>query len=361
MTKSILPVSFFFGANNKTKYYSLYNEIYNPYIDGNHIILKGGPGTGKSTIMKKVSDKLESKGLFVERGYCSADPNSLDAVIAPEINFSILDGTAPHIFDPTLPGVNEHIVDLSVAWDKKLLKEFSKEIGEKQKENQFLHKKAVDFLKTAAVIDTENAIIVNEYSDMEKIERYALRLSKRLIPDRKNRVKGKVYKRFLSGITPEGVVTQYDTIVSLSEKIITIDDEFSVCSPYIEEVVSAFAVNSGYDIYKCYCPLFPDYKPEHIIIPELKLTLFSQNEYHNSLTGDIKKISTLRFFDKDGLNKNKEKLEFGRAAKKELIDETIKKLSKALSVHDELEKYYINATNFDVINDQTEKILNSIK
>ena len=42
MTKTILPVSFFFGANNKIKYSSLYDELYNPFEKGNHIILKGG-------------------------------------------------------------------------------------------------------------------------------------------------------------------------------------------------------------------------------------------------------------------------------------------------------------------------------
>ena len=51
MTKTILPVSFFFGANKTEKYCSLYPEMYNPYEKGNHLILKGGPGTGKSTIM----------------------------------------------------------------------------------------------------------------------------------------------------------------------------------------------------------------------------------------------------------------------------------------------------------------------
>ncbi len=349
MKSTILPVSFFFGANNKSGYCSLYPELYNPYEKGNHIILKGGPGTGKSTLMKKIAKKLENDGYFTERGYCSADPNSLDVVLCPETNFSILDGTAPHTFDPTLPGVNEHIVDLSVAWNKDILKENAEKIGEKQKENKFYHKKVADFLKVAASIDTESALICNEYLNLEKLERYALRLSKRLIPQNKNSKKGKLFKRFLSGITPDGVLTQYDTVVALSEKIITIDDEYSVCSPYITEVIYAEAVNNGYDVYKCYCPLFPFNKVEHIIIPQLKLTVFTQNSYHNSITGDIKKISTNRFYDEGGLYKNKEKLTFQSKAKGELIDEAVKNLVKALKCHDELEKYYIQTVDFSKV------------
>ena len=46
MTKTVLPVSFYFGANNKEGYCSLFGGTYNPYTEGNHLILKGGPGTG---------------------------------------------------------------------------------------------------------------------------------------------------------------------------------------------------------------------------------------------------------------------------------------------------------------------------
>ena len=111
MTKTITPVSFFFGANSRKEYTSLFSSVYDKRADGMHYILKGGPGTGKSTLMKKIAVELERKGYFVERGYCSADPNSLDMVIAPEINFSILDGTSPHTFDATYPGVTESIIN----------------------------------------------------------------------------------------------------------------------------------------------------------------------------------------------------------------------------------------------------------
>ena len=149
MKKTVLPVSFFFGANNKSGYCSLYNSLYDPYIEGKHFILKGGPGTGKSTLMRKVAEKAERKGYYVERGFCSADPNSLDVVLVPEINFSICDGTAPHTFDPKMPGTSEHIIDLGVAWDRKYLNSHIDEIGRLMKENSLQHKKTVEFLNKA--------------------------------------------------------------------------------------------------------------------------------------------------------------------------------------------------------------------
>ncbi len=360
MNKTVLPVSFFFGANNKSQYCSLFNGLYSPYEEGKHLILKGGPGTGKSTLMKKVAEKLERKGYFVERGYCSADPDSLDIVLAPEINFSILDGTAPHTFDPTLPGVSEHIVDLGVAWDRNYLNSHIKEIGELIKDNSLQHKKVADFMNVAARIERESAAVCVGFTDAEKLERYVKRLAARIIPERKDVPQGKINKRFLSAVSPDGVAVQYDTVVALSEKIITVEDEYSAVSPYIAEYISAYAVNNGYDVYQCYCPLFPRYKIEHIIIPELKTALFTQNSYHYSVDDGEKLVHASRFYDKDSFRANKEKLNLQKKAKKELIDEAVKKLSLAKDIHDRLEEYYIKATDFDTINEIGEKILRTL-
>lgn len=360
MTKSILPVSFFFGANNKTRYCSLFEGLYDPYQKGKHLILKGGPGTGKSTLMKKIADKLEQKGQFVERGYCSADPGSLDIVLAPEMNFSVLDGTSPHTFDPTLPGVSQHIVDLSAAWDRAYLNEHIAEIGELTAGNKGIHKKVADFMNVASRFETHNALICAEFTDTEKLQRYANRLANRIIHEKNKGEKGKFYKRFLSAVSPEGIVVQYDSVVALSENIITIEDEFCAVAPYIAEYVANYAVEKGYDVYACYCPLFPRYKIEHIIIPELKVAIFTENSYHYSIDEMEKRVHASRFYDKVAYDKNKQKLSFNKKAKKELIDEAVRKLSLAKDVHDRLEEYYIKATDFDIINEIGEKILQSL-
>lgn len=360
MTKTILPVSFFLGANNKLKYCSLFGEIYSPYEKGCNIILKGGPGTGKSTLMKKIAKRLDDKGYFTERGFCSADPSSLDAVTAPEISFSIFDGTSPHVIEPTLPGVTEHIVDLGAAWNRELLKEHINEIGELTKSNKAQHKKVADFMRAAAHIETQSVIICTGFIDKEKVIRYAKRLCARILPSKKGSQKGKLKKRFLSGVTPEGIRVFHETPVALSEKIITIEDEYNAVSPFIVEYVCNEAIEMGYDVYGCFCPLFPEYKLEHIIIPELKISIFTENPYHYSIDDESKRVHVTRFFNMASYDKNKEKLKFLKKAKRELIDESIKKLILAKDIHDKLEEYYIKATDFDVINEIGDKIIKSI-
>ena len=63
MTKTITPVSFFFGANNKSKYVSLFSDMYDPKDNGKHYILKGGPGTGKSVLAINLLVELTKRGM----------------------------------------------------------------------------------------------------------------------------------------------------------------------------------------------------------------------------------------------------------------------------------------------------------
>ena len=47
------------------------------------LIIKGGPGVGKSTLMKKAGVHYEEEGMEVHYYHCSGDPDSVDAVYVP--------------------------------------------------------------------------------------------------------------------------------------------------------------------------------------------------------------------------------------------------------------------------------------
>ena len=360
MEKTILPVSFFFGVNNKDKYCSLFGEMYNPYEKGLHYVLKGGPGTGKSTLMKKIADKSENAGYYTERGYCGADPASLDIVYVPDKNFSIMDATSPHVYEPKMPGVTEHIVDLSGAWNKEYLQEHIREIGELKRENEHQHSLVADYMRVSARLELEASEICSKLCDNEKLQRYAQRLSYRLIPRRRGARKGRIHKRFLSSLTPDGVVVFYDSLVALAERIVTVEDEFSFASPFIMEYICALAIENGYDVYKCFCPLLPYVKTEHIIIPQLKIALFTENSYHRIFDNGERIVHASRFIDKTAFKRNQEKLKFLKKAKAEMAEEAVRRLSVARQVHDQLEEYYIKATDFDVINEIGDRIISSL-
>ncbi len=72
--------------------------------------IKGRPGTGKSTFLKKIARAAIDRGFDTEIYHCSLDSNSLDLVAVRELDFCLFDSTAPHEYFPTLPG--DEIIDI---------------------------------------------------------------------------------------------------------------------------------------------------------------------------------------------------------------------------------------------------------
>lgn len=75
--------------------------------------LKGRPGTGKSTFLRKIAQAAQNVGSAVEVYHCSFDTDSLDMVVIQEKGLCIFDSTAPHEYFPTRTG--DEIIDLYTA------------------------------------------------------------------------------------------------------------------------------------------------------------------------------------------------------------------------------------------------------
>ena len=112
-------IHYFAGGNTARGYYSLFD--WNLAGLDRLFILKGGPGIGKSTLMKEIGEDWSKKGYKLEFIHCSFDPDSLDGVIIPQLKVGIVDGTAPHVIEPKTPGAVEEYINLGEAWDTRVL------------------------------------------------------------------------------------------------------------------------------------------------------------------------------------------------------------------------------------------------
>ena len=83
------------GNNTPQGFYSFYDQIV-PSDARRIMIIKGGPGVGKSTFMSRIGQEMVERGFDVEFHHCSSDNNSLDGVVIPAIGVALIDGTAPH-------------------------------------------------------------------------------------------------------------------------------------------------------------------------------------------------------------------------------------------------------------------------
>lgn len=353
-------ITFFLGANLKEGFVSYFDTLHN--IEKGHFtyIIKGGPGTGKSGLMKKIAKHFEDKDLKVIYVPCSSDPHSLDGVIIPSLGVSVADGTAPHVLDPVYPGCRDEIVNVGGFWDGNMLVKNEEEIISASKENKALLKKAARFISAAAEMQKDTFHCAFETVDSAKLGRFATRFSARNLPTVSHQT-GQEYRCLISGITPVGRVMFKDTVTELADDIIAIEDEFGTASRMILESVKASAMLAGYDVIACYCPLHPKTKVEHLIIPRLRLAITTSNAAHRAEFEEIKRIHASRFYNKKLLEQKRERIAFNRKATAELVSEASDILAEAKSAHDKLEKPYIEAMDFDAVNQAGDKLIEIIE
>lgn len=104
--------NYFLGGNTNHGFCSLYDGFCAGKDDFLYVI-KGGPGCGKSSFMKRIAQNWEEGGLSAERVFCSGDPDSLDGIYCPELHFGYVDGTAPHRQDVRYMGLSGAYLDFS--------------------------------------------------------------------------------------------------------------------------------------------------------------------------------------------------------------------------------------------------------
>ena len=103
---------YFLGANGGAGFQSVYEPFLAPDRNYDILILKGGPGAGKSSFMKYIGKKAEEAGEEVEYIWCSGDPDSLDAVRLPRVGVIAVDGTNPHVAEPKYPAAVDRYINL---------------------------------------------------------------------------------------------------------------------------------------------------------------------------------------------------------------------------------------------------------
>lgn len=77
------------------------------------LLIKGRPGTGKSTFLKRLAERALSAGYETEVYYCGFDKESLDMVIVRELSLAVFDSTAPHEVFPS--GERDEVLDFYKA------------------------------------------------------------------------------------------------------------------------------------------------------------------------------------------------------------------------------------------------------
>lgn len=336
------------GGNTSQGFFSYYNYILEQEEATRIFCIKGGPGVGKSTFMKKICSEMVDLGYDVEQMHCSSDNNSLDGVVIPSIKVALLDGTAPHVVDPKNPGAVDEIIHLGDFWDEAGIRKNKKEIIECNKEVGRTFARAYKYINAAYAIYKDNIEIVKLCIDKGKTNSEISKVINDLFKnDALAPNPGKDRKLFGSAITPNGLVNYLPTVLK-TDTVYVLNGLPGTGTEDMLQRIKSSALERGYNVLSLYCALDP-LKLEHLIIKGKNVSFTTSNKYHNVNTQNSNEINYNDLLDTNIMNKYNDVMDFNNNKFEELLNQAIKTISSAKSLHDQMENYYIPNMDFDSI------------
>ena len=151
MVKAKEQMEFFAAVNSADGFVSFFDEVFFSRNITRRYIIKGGPGTGKSSLMRRIARHAAECGFEVEYYYCSSDTSSLDGIVI-DSRIAVFDGTAPHSYDTAVAGARDEIVNLGEFWDSAALRGRVGEIEALIEEKKRSYKEAYGYLYAARSI-----------------------------------------------------------------------------------------------------------------------------------------------------------------------------------------------------------------
>ena len=345
------PSDFFLGATTPSGFKGYFEALRRE--PGMQVyLIKSGPGCGKSTLMKHLAQAAVQEGRPIEKIHCASDPDSLDGVVFRDRKKAILDATAPHVVEPDAPGADEIVVSLYHTIDSGKLAPHRDEVKALFARNAALRGRASRYIASAGslMLDSRRAEACS--TNFEKVRRYVKRLCARMLP-RTEGTPGEEL-RFLSAITPKGMVLYRNTVEALADRYVVFRDDYGAVSRLLMELIRAEALTRGYQIITCPCAMHPDDKIDHLFIPALRLAFLTDNHWHPIQLPGVQAVRCTRFVDRENLSGFRARLRFNERAAAELLDQAVALMAQAKSCHDELETYYRAAVDFKEVERITE-------
>ena len=346
---------YFAGSNASKGLSSYFESILKPEKLKRMYILKGGPGVGKSSFMKKFAENMKEKDYSVDYIHCASDNDSLDGIIVHELKIAFVDGTAPHTIDRVLPGAADEIINLGEFLDGEQLQKHKCQIIQINQNKSLLYKSAFRYFQAAAIISEEINSLYDQFIDNKKFNEMCNQVVNKLFPVYfQSDKRGTAINMFSEAYTANGFINYTQTFYQ-DKKLWAVVGEDTNYTSKLLSIIADEAVKRGYDIECCYRPLAAE-NLQHLSIPDMNLMIVStENPIH---AGYEEIFDIHEIMDSDKLKAHISEIENNLYLHDLLINKALDKLHEAKKQHELLEVFYVNGMNFDGVNNVFNNTLN---
>ena len=332
-------------------------------------IIKGGPGTGKSTLMRKIAAEAEKNGMDSELIFCSSDPSSLDGVIIPSLDTAIVDGTAPHLMDASLPGTKDEILNLGQYWNADELYARREDIELLGKRKSKAYEKVFKYLAAIGDIESDRFNSVSKRVDKNKLCAYAQRVADSISrSERKHNradispeIKTSPEIRVTGAVSMDGY-TYLPTFERISGTQYRIIDRLGIAHMLLDEI-SALLIKRGISFSVALDAPFE--RKCGIMIPgaDCCITLANKTDTLEAETyvgAAIHSVNMNRFLYSGSVSELKSELHRIEKYKTLLGTEVSSAFESVRKNHFEIEKIYKSAMNFSGVDKAAKQIIRRI-
>ncbi|CAG7643696.1 hypothetical protein PAESOLCIP111_04530 [Paenibacillus solanacearum] len=315
------------------------------------LVLTGPPGTGKSTIIRRLADSLTDRGQHVQCFHSPLRPDELDGMIATELKVGIVDRQACEWIIEDGPGATIEF-DFGAALDNRgVSTETLGMIDELKGELIDAYSKAYESFATALRIHDEWEKFYIESMDFDKADQLTQELIQELYVGHETGTPTVGRHLFFGAATPKGAFDFIQRLTaSLNRRIFIKGRPGSGKSTLLKKLAAA-TEKQGIEVQVYHCGFDPN-SLDMLIFPKLSTAIFDStapHEYFPDRDGD----EILDMYERTMSPGTDETYAAEIAAIKERYSAKMKEATSYLAVAEaidsKIKSFYTAATNFSIV------------
>lgn len=332
---------YFPGGNTYRGFRGFFDDLLAPGETRRALVLKGGPGVGKSTLMRRAGEMWEQSGRDVTYYHCSGDPDSLDAVVSQ--GDMLVDGTAPHVYDPALPGAAGGVVNLGACLDEAALMRDKGDILRLGRRSARAYARAYRYLAGARGAREDSRAVYASAVDQGALCNLRLELMRRIRGEN-----GCAKRAYAQAITHKGLVQHVES--ALRAETVCLDLPFGMDADCVLRPLAAACQARGIGSLTLMDAL-DDSLAAHLATDAFSVVSFVEPGRETRALP----------FDESILKAEQSALSFSRAAYSLLLGQAVESLREAKEAHDALERLYIDAMDYARYEEMAREALDKLR